>query len=461
MLKDPVLRYKKGAPKSAGLKNLDYWRAHPVEGKEVFVDLASDVLGSQPVSVEIVLLGDKPEDVFSWRFAQWNKGGLVHACDEDGFLLRYKQDGEYWNARRPGEPEGARTFEYGTKMCPYHSGQRQRTKDDPGCKPEGYLTGFSQTLVSAAVEAGISGVGPITFETHSLHDCVYLSTWIDTLYRQRTAMGFGSLNGVKLVVSRIMRTIKMSWQGGSKQEKQPMIGLALDSEYTSRMLSILVERSLEAPVDLSSVNVAVDSNGVMETVEQRMRTFEQGGYDEGLEEEGLSEGTMERLRESQNVTESVTNGDSANTPSDAPGGDSSGVSGEDRETPVETPKSPENQQGSKQEPSGEGGSPFNAQEIEKMSAPRGAEHKWTEDEVNKMFSFAKGKDCYPVTLLRWLGTDFTHYDGDPKQTAIAFSKWAKAGFPDEVLGSQPEVSESEPEEEREKEDDNEQAPLPF
>lgn len=367
-----ILKLKKGAPKTQGLKDLDYFRAHPVEGREEFAWLFEQVYGAEPRELTGILFHPTPEEAFSCGWSQWNKGGLVHKDTIDGFVVR---------ARDPNSPHGYRDYKPGERKCPYHAGERTRTKEDPGCQPFGFLTVFLQPLVKAAVQEGLGSIGPVTFETHSLHDVLYIHRWLMTLYEQRQSLGIDSISGVIVTISRVERTITMRWAGRRKKQKRSMIGLALDPSYTDQMLDFIVERGLSSPTAFA----LPDNREIVEQIGDEASDFAEHGYSDDGDNEYLGEEAIAQLSPSQKVTPSRPNDEELNkgeTRQEAREGPSQGEQDLDD---LEAPESPEKAAAAHQEGS-EGG------------------HKWTSQEITEVFKWGTEKmGINPPDLLAILG----------------------------------------------------------
>ncbi len=168
---------EKTDPKRPG-KDLDYFR---FTSKDPEVAAAFQAAyGDKPQHINIFFpYANKDENFETWM-EEWKGGGLVHRCD-GRHVVRYQKDGHYTDPL-PGSME-----------CPYQNGQRQRTKEAPGCKEVGRLKIIIPELGRLAY---------VTALTSSVNDLVEISANLAAFEALR-----GSLVGIPFVLSRVPRLV--------------------------------------------------------------------------------------------------------------------------------------------------------------------------------------------------------------------------------------------------------------
>jgi hypothetical protein len=248
-----MLQLRKGAEKRSDSPgpDLSYFRPVAEEGFKHLgvVDAFRDTYGSEPRTVKAILPGAKADDVWSWRYEEWGGNNLLkHACDGD-YVVQYYDRGRRKHVHIGDEmigPDGeAKTFEYGDMPCPYHSGQRQRTRKRPGCRPSGHLQLFLPDLVEELQARGVSTVGVVTLKTTSIYDCLHITEFLKAVEQQQRAAG-KTLLGFELVVRRVEKEITCSWDGGRKRDTKWMIQLAESSDFALQRLMQAREAQLMA-----------------------------------------------------------------------------------------------------------------------------------------------------------------------------------------------------------------------
>ena len=101
---------------------------------------------AEPRAINVFLPHSHPDQNWEAWYESYVAGGLVHRCDGRHVVLyRSQEDGEYY------------TPEPGTMLCPYHSGERPRTKADPGCEPAGRLKVVIPELERLAFVMALTG----------------------------------------------------------------------------------------------------------------------------------------------------------------------------------------------------------------------------------------------------------------------------------------------------------------
>jgi hypothetical protein len=239
-----MLQLRKGMQTNdrRGMTDLSYFRPRAKEGfRGIGIeDAFRDVYGPEPRAIEAILPQEKVEDVWSWRYEEWDKGGLRHACDGD-WVLRY---------RDPEAPNGYTNKEPGEMPCPFHSGQVQRTKKRPGCKPSGHLIVFLPDLADELFERGLvkAAQGYVEVATTSLYDSLHITGFLNAAYEQTQSMRrpVDGLFGFPLVIRRVKKEIKMSWDGGSKKAEKWMIQLAEVGQY--QRMRLLQAREMQMQI---------------------------------------------------------------------------------------------------------------------------------------------------------------------------------------------------------------------
>lgn len=231
------LRKGKRTDDARGMVDLSYFRPVAQEGFEAMgiEEAFNDVYGQEPRLIKAILPGATADDVWSWRYEEWGANNLLkHACDGDYVTVYYDQS-----------KQEHVTPEYGAVPCPYHSGERRRTRKNPGCRPSGHLQLFLPELVEELQARDVGTVGVVTLKTTSIYDCLHITEYLESLEEQQKAAG-KTLLGFELVLRRVNKEITCSWDGGRKRAKKWMIQLAESSDFALQRLMQAREAQLMA-----------------------------------------------------------------------------------------------------------------------------------------------------------------------------------------------------------------------
>lgn len=173
---------RKGGPKTDPKKpgpDLDHWR-FTSERPEVLAAFYAAYPG-EPKVIDAYLPFDSLEKNFITWMEEYDAGGLRHRCDGQTMYRWRGADGNYQDGERP---------------CPYFSGQKERTKDQPGCKQVGRLF----LVVPELVKAG--HVGLVSMESHSINDLISITASLLDIEAKA-----GRLNGILCSVMRVQETV--------------------------------------------------------------------------------------------------------------------------------------------------------------------------------------------------------------------------------------------------------------
>ncbi len=125
-------------------------------------------VGAEPQSLQVILTHATANEAFtSWQ-EEWSAGGMVHQCDGQTMVKHRLPSGRMSTAPAP---------------CPYFAGAAERTIKNPGCKQVGRLT----VVIPQLIKAG--HVGPVIFETHSIHDLLSIQAALEEAESQVAAAG--------------------------------------------------------------------------------------------------------------------------------------------------------------------------------------------------------------------------------------------------------------------------------
>lgn len=185
-------KLRKGGPKTDPKRpgpDLDHWR---FTSERRDVQAAFDTAyGDKAATVEAYLPFATMEENWQTWYEEYDHGGMVHRCDGRTMYRWRNGNGEYTDGERP---------------CPYFSGAKPRTKDNPGCKQVGRLN----LIVPQLIRAGF--VGFVAMETHSINDLVSITACLIDAERKA-----GKLSGILFNVIRVKQTISTpAWKDEDK-----------------------------------------------------------------------------------------------------------------------------------------------------------------------------------------------------------------------------------------------------
>jgi len=212
---------RKGAPKgekSPG-KDLTYFR-FDTDDAQAAADFL-DAYGAQPQSINCYLPYSTPDENFPAWQEEYRAGGLVHRCDGETMSLHMTANGAYSTEPHP---------------CPYATGEKERTRKEPGCKPIGRLSIIIPELRRFAY---------VTVLTGSINDIMELSANLNAVYAIR-----GNLQGVPFVLSRRPKMISTPTDdGGRRRFEKWLLFIEPDPQWVRLQLAGMRQRALQLPGD--------------------------------------------------------------------------------------------------------------------------------------------------------------------------------------------------------------------
>lgn len=151
--------------------------------------------GLEPARIPFYFMYDHIPQVWDSWMKEYVAGGLIHKCDGETMVLwRDEKTGKYSHEPRP---------------CPYFTGEKKRTKDNPGCKETGEL----KILLPKLLELG--HVGDVTVLTSSKWDHMSIQACLNEIYADRRAHGLG-LKGIEFIMERVKRKISTPRADGKR-----------------------------------------------------------------------------------------------------------------------------------------------------------------------------------------------------------------------------------------------------
>ena len=163
---------KKTDPKRPGA-DLTYFRMANISDQDDVEAAFAAVYGSEPRIINVLLAFPTVDENWDAWQEEYVAGGLVHRCDGETMVRWRKPNGDYSNEPQP---------------CPYASG-KQRTRERPGCVPEGRLRIIIPELKRLAY---------VTVSTHSKNDIAHL----DSQLRALAGDAPRDLRGIPLILYR-------------------------------------------------------------------------------------------------------------------------------------------------------------------------------------------------------------------------------------------------------------------
>jgi len=188
---------RKGAPRKEGdnrpgadLKTFRFTSDRP----EVQVAFEAAYGSAEPAVLHCYLPQPGIEDNWEAWCEEWGKSGLLHRCDGEMMMRWRTPDGEISNDPRP---------------CPYHTDEKKRTKDQPGCKPVGRLS----VILPEMVQAGY--VGYVTLLTGAKNDILSITACLQEASARRNGHPKG-LQGILWVLRRQLVQISTPTPDGKR-----------------------------------------------------------------------------------------------------------------------------------------------------------------------------------------------------------------------------------------------------
>ena len=217
--------------------DLPYFRFKPNPGPDSddLVAIWKEEYGDKPQKIDVVFAQDEIEEVWASWMESYNQSHLKFRCN-----------GEHWVQWVNDDYTYTRDYNLQQKrVCPYCSGQRPRTKEDPGDAPHGYLEVVLLPFINNA------RVGTLTFHTGSLNDLPKLTDELLFIYR----INGDKLTGAQCWIVRKLEDVSTRYKDSNGKwhkgrDKKWMIHIVPDPEWLARKMR---ERSassmaLEGPV---------------------------------------------------------------------------------------------------------------------------------------------------------------------------------------------------------------------
>lgn len=216
---------RKGAKKGANRpgKNLTYFRIDTP-----FDDLEKafyEKFGKEPREIPVYLpFPDIEQNWAAWQ-EEWKAGGLVHRCDGETMILWRKSNGKMSTDEKP---------------CPFFTGEKQRTTNNPGCTPVGRLKVIIPDLSAR--------FGFFTVQTTSENDIVRLDSLLKGYFRIA-----GNLTGIRFTLSRRPEKISVPMEDGKRVRKEEwLLNLEVDPTWAQYQLLAARTRAMTLPVDITA-----------------------------------------------------------------------------------------------------------------------------------------------------------------------------------------------------------------
>lgn len=218
-------KLRKGAKADGNIgRDLDYFRF--TSDNEEIVAAFEKAYGKTPKSLEVYLAFASVEETFATWAEEWNRTGLLHRCDGQR-MVRWLDNGNYVE---------------GSKACPYHTGEKQRSRSNPGCKPIGRLT----VILPKLVQAGY--VGYVVVETHSKHDMYHIQEVLEAT-KDAALNRANGLQGILFTLYRQPQEITMRADDGSRKKvKKNLIKIAPSAQWVALQIESAARLALTANV---------------------------------------------------------------------------------------------------------------------------------------------------------------------------------------------------------------------
>lgn len=229
---------EKTDPKRPGL-DLNYFR-FTSKLPDVTAKFAS-IYGNQPQAVNVFLPYDTTDENFEAWQEEWIAGGLVHRCD--GQHITVQREGSTYVTLSQVEPW----------PCPYFSGQKQRTKQNPGCKQVGRLKVIIPELGRLAYVVAL---------TTSIWDISEIHANLKAYEALR-----GSLRGIPFVFSRVPRMISTPSGNGRARREKWLWHIEADAQWVQAQLSVMQRQALPSGARLTLPSGEIVDNETGEIVE--------------------------------------------------------------------------------------------------------------------------------------------------------------------------------------------------
>jgi len=192
------------------------------------------VYDGQPRMINVLLPFQYVDENWEAWQEEYVAGGLVHRCDGETMVLWQKADGSYSHEPKP---------------CPY-AGGKQRTKQNPGCKPTARLKVIVPELRRLAY---------VTVLTNSVHDICNLDSQLRALESLRH-----DLRGIPLQLLRSSKTISTpDEKTGNRVRRQKWL---LSIEAAPQWVGLQLAAQEVAALPQLPEGMALLGNGVVDGV---------------------------------------------------------------------------------------------------------------------------------------------------------------------------------------------------
>jgi len=227
-------------------RDLDYFR-FTSDIPEV-VERFHAFYGDEPRLINVFLPYPTADENWEAWYEEYLASGLIHRCDGE-FVTRYRDQktGQYVDP-----PPN-------TMKCPYHSGEKERTKNRPGCQPQGRLQVVVREFKRFAY---------VMVMTTSKNDIINL----DAQLRQLENIN-GSLTGIPMILMRRperISTPKMKKEGDQwvqTTERQRRESWLLSLEASPEWAEMEMEyQRLQALPDIPQLEASTPKEGAWEIV---------------------------------------------------------------------------------------------------------------------------------------------------------------------------------------------------
>jgi hypothetical protein len=191
-------KIKKGEIVNGQPVDLDYFRFVGEGARANEIEAAfREAYGSEPREISVYLPYKTVDENWQTWMEEWGKSGLIHRCDGEYMVQWLREDKTYetdYDQRQ-------------RKPCPYESGQKQRTKSNPGCTQVGRLS----VIVPELLQAGF--IGYVTVELHSINDLHNLTaSLLDAEAKSGATLNPNGLQGIEFKLCRQIEEIGVRYQ---------------------------------------------------------------------------------------------------------------------------------------------------------------------------------------------------------------------------------------------------------
>jgi len=154
------------------------------------------------------------ENFATWR-EQWSAGGLIHRCDGETMVTWLDESKRYRHDPVP---------------CPYASGAKPRTAEDPGCVPIGRLS----VILPGLVQRGFPGV--VTLITGSIYDMIAIQGALEATLEASSDPSRG-LRGIEFVLRRVPEEVSVVIEGKRVRRRKYMVKLEPTADWLAAQLA--------------------------------------------------------------------------------------------------------------------------------------------------------------------------------------------------------------------------------